>query len=102
MFCSLYREITERIACFVARDLRPISVVDGIRFKSLMKFLEPGYRVPSHTHISNVCRKVYEAEKVKLNQELQKMKFFSVTTDICTSSAVNGYLILTVRYIDDE
>ena len=70
--------------------------MDGIGFKSLMKFLEPGYRVPSHTHISNVCRKVYEAEKEKLKRELQKMKFFSFTTDIWTSSAVNGYVDMLI------
>ncbi len=43
-------EITRRIADMVARDLRPISIVEGDGFRNLLKFIEPGYRVPSHTH----------------------------------------------------
>ncbi len=95
------KEITERIAMFVARDLRPISVVDGDGFKSLMKYVEPGYRVPSHTHMSKVCHRLYEFEKENLKQDLKKASFFAFTTDTWTSNAVNGYITLTVHYIDD-
>ena len=42
-------EITRRIAEMVARDLRPISIVEGAGFKHLLRYLEPGYRIPSHT-----------------------------------------------------
>ena len=43
-------EITKPISLFVVLDLRPISVVDGIGFKKLLNYIEPGYRVPSRPH----------------------------------------------------
>ena len=48
--CAAHRanEITRRIAEMVARDLRPISIVEGDRFKNLLRFMESGYRAPSH------------------------------------------------------
>ena len=56
--CSPQRvsKITCLIAEMVARDLRPISVVEGTGFTNLLSFLEPGYKVPSHTHITKIGR----------------------------------------------
>ena len=51
--------ITNRIAEFVARDLRPFATVDGVDFKQLMNFVEPGYKVPSRTHITTTCHRIY-------------------------------------------
>ena len=42
----------------VTRDLHPAVIVEGRGFKDLMKYIEPGYRVPTATHISKVvCKK---------------------------------------------
>lgn len=57
------KEITERIAVFVAWDLQPISVVDGDGFNYLMKYLEPEYRVPFCTRMSKIWHRLYETEK---------------------------------------
>ena len=53
--------ITERFATFVALDLQQLRVVKGIRFKQLMNYIEPGYVVPSHTHVASICRKKYSS-----------------------------------------
>jgi len=63
-------EITVRIAEMVARDLRPISIVEGAGFKHLLSYLEPGYRVPSHTNISTVCLRLYNEQKERLKNLL--------------------------------
>ena len=41
----------------VARDLRSAALVEGGGFKDLMKYIEPGYKVPTATHISEAVRK---------------------------------------------
>ena len=66
--CSAERakEITKRISAMVARDLRPISMVEGDGFKHLMSYVEPGYTVPSHTNIASVCRRLYDQLKDKI------------------------------------
>ena len=61
-------EITVRIAEMVARDLRPISIIEGASLKHLLNYLEPGYRVPSHTHITTVCLRLYNAKKERLKK----------------------------------
>ena len=53
--------ITKRIAEFVTRDLRPISVVDGQGFTRLLNFLEPGYKVPSRPHVTSICHKMFDS-----------------------------------------
>ena len=82
-------EITRRIAEMVARDLRPISIVEGAGFKHLLSYLEPRYRVPSHTHIATVCRRLYNAQKERLKKEITGCGHLALTTDIWTSSAVS-------------
>ena len=39
-------ELTNAVVEFVARDLRPVSVVDGCGFLNLMEVAEPRYTVP--------------------------------------------------------
>lgn len=51
--------ITDKIADFVAMNLHPLGVVDGQGFTQLLNFIEPDYTVPSHTHITNVCKRKY-------------------------------------------
>ena len=53
----------DRIAECVARDLRPLSVIDDAGFQQLMNYLEPGYKVPSHSHVTSICRKKFNAMK---------------------------------------
>ena len=57
------KDIDELVSDFVARDLRPIAIVDGPGFKNLVHFLEPGYKVPSRTHVMSTLRKKYDALK---------------------------------------
>ena len=56
--CSAERAatITRLIAKFMARNLRPLSIMCGDGFRQLLNTIEPGYQVPSHTHITTVCR----------------------------------------------
>ena len=47
----------DRVVEFVCRDLRPVSVVTGDGFLSLVNFLEPGYRVPSATQVTKLIQR---------------------------------------------
>uniref|UniRef100_A0A1X7U908 BED-type domain-containing protein n=1 Tax=Amphimedon queenslandica TaxID=400682 RepID=A0A1X7U908_AMPQE len=60
--CSATRskEIMRRIAELVARDLRPISIVEGKGFKQLLNFIEPGYSVRSRTYVAKECLLLYQ------------------------------------------
>ena len=66
--CSAQRSsaIADLLAEFVARDLFPLSVVKRKGFKKLIQYLEPSYRVPSHTHITSVCLQKFQLLKENL------------------------------------
>ena len=48
--------LTDAIVDFVALDLRPISVVNGVGFRRMLYKFEPGYRVPSRTLVASLLR----------------------------------------------
>ena len=93
------REITLRIVDFVICDLRPAAVVEGEGFKNLMKCLEPGYKVPSSTHISELVKKKYVAAK---ERKLKQVGSLGITTDIWTSSANESYISVVGHFIDGD
>ena len=71
----------------------------GAGFKHLLSYLEPGYRVHSHTHIATVCCRLYNVQE-RLKKENTGCGHLPLTTDIWTSSAVDSYLTVTVHFID--
>ena len=73
--------ITELNAKMVARDLRPLSVVEGDGFRQLVNYIEPNYRVPSRPHIRSACQKPYASAKVKLLVTLQS-HYVAFTSDL--------------------
>ena len=63
--CSSDRatKVTKLVCEMVARDLCPVSIVEGDGFKQLINYLDPEYRVPSHMHITSVCHCMYQVER---------------------------------------
>ena len=101
--CSPARatQITELIAELVARDLRPLSVVEGEGFRQLLNYIEPNYRVPSRPHVRTVCQKLYASVKEKLHIALQS-RYVAFTSDLWTSQAVQAYLTVTAHFITEQ
>ena len=51
------------ILAIVDGDLRPISAVDGQGFTRPLNYLEPGYKVPSRSHVTRICHKMFDSPK---------------------------------------
>ena len=57
-------ECTKSIGMFMAKDLRPISVVDNPGFRYIVNTLEPRYKIPSRTYFAEkVIPQLYEEVK---------------------------------------
>ena len=93
--------ITELIAEMVARDLHPLSVVEGGGFRQLVNLIEPNYQVPSRPHIRSVCQKLYASMKEKLLVTLQS-HYVAFTSNLWTSQAVQAYLTVTAHFIIEQ
>ena len=102
--CSAERAatITRLIAEFVARDLRPLSIMCGDGFRQLLNTIEPRYQVPSHTHVTMVCWQIFQTEKEELHETLIGQTYFALATDIWTSHATQAYLTITAHFITAE
>ena len=101
--CSAERAttITRLIAEFVARDLRPLSIVCGNGFRQLLNTIESGYQVPSHTHITTICRQIFQT-KEELRETLKGQTYVALTTNIWTSRATQAYVTITAHFITAE
>ena len=95
------RQITQLLAWWCARNVRPMSIVDDEGLHDLVAFLEPGYRMPSRTHITTVLRRQYDITLAKVRELLNEDRSASLsfTTDIWTSAAVDAYLTLTGHFL---
>ena len=102
--CSQARSkaITELVAGVIIKDLRPISFVDGEGFQKLMKYVEPGYCLPSVTYFTKLIEHRYEEAITKVQQVLRAANSVSITSDMWTSLANDAYVSLTTHFISDE
>ena len=79
------KRIIEHIVDMVVRDLRPAALVEGAGFKALVNYIEPGYRVPTATHIAAVVRQKFVNGKATMKQYLEsEVHFMATTTAIWT------------------
>ena len=94
-------KITTLIAELVARDLRPLSIVEDDGFRQLWNYVEPKYQVPSQLHVRSVCQKLYHSERERLMTKLQA-KHVALTNDLWISLAVQAYLTVTAHFINED
>ena len=97
------RHITELITDMVARDLLPAAIVKGEGFRALLNYIEPGYKIPSDTHIASVIQQKHEVGKRAMMQRLKNENaFIAFTSDIWTSCANDAYISLTAHFTDSD
>ena len=92
---------TKLLVEMCARDLRPLSIVNGTGFRNYVHCLDPTYVVPSHTTMKNYTNYYYDSLKKNVSSELQSQTSLAFTTDTWTSCVTEGYLTLTVHFIDN-
>lgn len=69
------KNITARIAEYIARDLRPISSVNGRGFRQLLQYIEPGYKVPSRPFVTTTCHRLYTSLKKVCSRFLHQQTY---------------------------
>ena len=69
----------------IAKDMLPISFVEGEGFPSLMAFVEPEFTVPSRKSITAKLEKLYDDNASELRTRLTSVEKLSLTTDSWTA-----------------
>lgn len=96
------KEITMKIGRFIAKGLKPFSVVEEEGFRELLQTLEPKYNMPSRIHFSkSLVPALYEDARTRgVKESLKTAEAVALTTDGGTSRATQSYITITAHLIN--
>ncbi|XP_035858465.1 zinc finger BED domain-containing protein 1-like [Sander lucioperca] len=96
------KKITRSIACFIAKDLRPYSVVENEGFVCMLQTAEPRYTIPSRKFFTETAvPQLYNETKRKVASALTETTRVALTCDAWTSRATKSFVTFTAHYITD-
>lgn len=92
----------DMIVDWIIDSTRPLSIVSDQGLIELVKFLEPGYSMPSRTHITHLVEKHHKLGRNQMKSLLQCESSASValTSDSRSSSATQSYVTHIVNFIN--
>ena len=98
LFPSLQRArmLPDAIVEFIARDMRPVSVVDGIGFLNLMHVAE---LTPCRKTTTELIGRKDSDLKREIHGYLAQQEWMFLTTDFWMSKAGSGYISLTAYFV---
>ena len=97
------KELTDAVGYFIAKDMQPISVVQGTGSQYMLKRLEPQYQVPHRkTFMERVLPDLYMKVKEMVTPITAAADCYAITTDCWTSRANEAYIGVTFHTITDE
>ena len=97
------KELDKRVAAFIAKDMRPISTVDGEGFRELIKCLDPRYQLPSRQYLSQkLIPEAKDAVRTTLLKDLATANWIAITTDMWSSLTVTSFLAITGHYANSQ
>ena len=78
-----WKELTDAVTYFIAKDSLPVYTVEKSGLKRLMKTFDARYQLPSRSYFSRTAIPVlYESVRERVKQNLDEVVFFSATTDL--------------------
>lgn len=98
-----HRDLTNAVACCIAKDMLPISTVENKAFESAVKVMDSRYQLPGRKHFSQTALpQLYVECREAVEKELQNVSYFATTSDIWSSRTSEPYLSLTAHFIDQD
>jgi hypothetical protein len=95
---------TNALVHLIVKHAHPYAIVEQHAFREYSKALQPAYKVPCRQVISDKIEQSWENQKDAVRQvlrwDLRDGRRSSLTTDLWTSSANRGYMVVTLHYID--
>ncbi|KAH8367502.1 hypothetical protein KR084_011566, partial [Drosophila pseudotakahashii] len=97
------QDIDKAFARMVALDVQPFYIVENRGFCDLLNIIDPKYRVPSRSKLTNVLvADLFEEKVTKLKGILEKTDSVSITTDRWSSAANDYYVTVTCHFLTDS
>ena len=91
------------LALMCAMDMRPLSIAEGEGFRLFVNTIAPLYKIPCRRTVVGHLTTMYESEKSALVKEIREAGGnLSITSDLWTSAAHEGYITITGHFIDQN
>ena len=82
MTSKQWKEVTEAITFYLAKDMVPIKTVENEGFQRLLKVVDPRYELSSRKYFSNTAvPRMYTECRAKIESKVQNVIFFPTTSD---------------------
>jgi len=96
------KELNRAVTYHFAKYSVPISTIDKPGFRQLVTKLNPRYHMPSRCHFTDyeISQLYSEIKDSVVAASLNKVSFFSATTDFWKSSTCQPYITITVHFIN--
>ncbi|KAL9679045.1 hypothetical protein QQ045_017555 [Rhodiola kirilowii] len=95
-----FRELI--IEAIIKHDL-PFSFVEYEGIRSVFEYISPELRLPCRNTVKSHVTKIYENEKLKVQELLSRAKGrICLTSDLWSSHTTDGYLALTAHFLDSD
>ncbi|KAL4126071.1 hypothetical protein QTP88_010302 [Uroleucon formosanum] len=91
-------KLVNAILYMIAKDNQPLSIVENKGFINLMNVSSPNFKIPSRRDISRRLEGKYNSFQDLFKNELNKVKYISLTMDIWTDIHTQSYLGVTVHF----
>ncbi|KAM3850330.1 E3 SUMO-protein ligase ZBED1-like, partial [Diretmus argenteus] len=101
---STRRKLTTAIAKWVATACRPISIVEDVGLREIIRIASNDwtYELPSRGTITTKIHDLFDTEKGNVVDALEKTSTVALTGDYWTSLSNHSYLGVTAHYFDEE
>ena len=93
-----WKEVTDAVTFYLAKDMIPIKTVENAGFKRLLKIVDPRYEIPSRKYFYNTAIPwLYSECREKIQHKIHNVQFFA-TSDLGSSRTSEHYLSLTIHF----
>ncbi|KAI7790272.1 putative zinc finger BED domain-containing protein 1-like [Triplophysa rosa] len=94
-------KLTDTIARWIAKDCRPINIVEDTGLAEILKVatLDAFYKPPSRGIVMTKINELYDAKKKTKEEDLASAEYVALTGDHWTSVSNNNYLGVTAHHI---
>uniref|UniRef100_A0A8D8Z902 Zinc finger BED domain-containing protein 1 n=1 Tax=Cacopsylla melanoneura TaxID=428564 RepID=A0A8D8Z902_9HEMI len=100
---SKRKEIDQQLVRMICKEYHPFRLVEEPEFIKLMKLMNPGYELPSRKTVSSSLLPVlYEKVHAEVQEQIDKAKFVSITTDGWTSITHESFYAITAHFIAEN
>ena len=87
----------------IVTDLQPASIVEDKGFQDFLKVIDPKYIPPSRrTIMRDHLPNLYDLKKRELHERMTKSEYCSLTTDLWTSRATQGFMTVTCHFLTED